>query len=366
MSGEEGGLPLERFLRDYAEAVEGVWEEVEPQVYDVLLPAAVARGQGEDMLRLVFEPEALPEHPGSHLLIYGSPLLERIFAHARQQSRVSRVFLLGVNLSTPRIEAEVRSGLEAPAGSTWEIRRVRPAFFSHAAFWFQTTFVSDEKEQENYLNAVDLFYGRFARHLEEGLRQGEFSYALGEERPFPLPDAPRISLAEAYGRARDRVVGTATAAARTHRLELEQRLEEQVVRMRRYYRDLAEELRERLERARRDSRVRPETIGSLEERLQGLAQEERVRVGELRQRSALRMHLRLLNLLLIVYPKFRIQASLALEKGPPVALELVWDPVAGHLEPPPCPSCGRPTLRLETTGRGRLACPVCYPGQASR
>jgi len=31
--------PLEQFLRDYAEASGGMWDEIEPQVYDLMLPA---------------------------------------------------------------------------------------------------------------------------------------------------------------------------------------------------------------------------------------------------------------------------------------------------------------------------------------
>ena len=37
--------PLEEFLRAYAEVVGGVWDEVEPQVYDLMLPAAARRGR---------------------------------------------------------------------------------------------------------------------------------------------------------------------------------------------------------------------------------------------------------------------------------------------------------------------------------
>ena len=40
--------PLEVFLREYLETAGGVWDEVEPQVYDVLLPAGaqVPAGRG--------------------------------------------------------------------------------------------------------------------------------------------------------------------------------------------------------------------------------------------------------------------------------------------------------------------------------
>ena len=37
--------PLEAFLRDYAEVTGGLWDEVEPQVYDLMLPAPDRRGR---------------------------------------------------------------------------------------------------------------------------------------------------------------------------------------------------------------------------------------------------------------------------------------------------------------------------------
>ena len=33
-----GSSPLEEFLRDYVETTGGVWDEIEPQVYDLMLP----------------------------------------------------------------------------------------------------------------------------------------------------------------------------------------------------------------------------------------------------------------------------------------------------------------------------------------
>src|SRR4051794_24860358 len=66
--------PLEEFLRDYAEVTGGVWDEVEPQVYDVLLPSS---GGSEEALRVAFDPEAIPEHPGAQLASYGTPLIDR-------------------------------------------------------------------------------------------------------------------------------------------------------------------------------------------------------------------------------------------------------------------------------------------------
>jgi len=343
-----------------------VWDQVEPQVYDILLPGAMLRNlktqspkEDGKVFRVTFEPEALPEHPGAQLLIYGSPLLDHLFTHAWQQGRIARTYLLGLNLAGHQALQAVESDLELPPGANWKVQQVRPLFFAHAAFWFQATFQSDEKEQENYLNVVDLYYGRFARQLEELLRRGESPYPFAEERPFPWPNAPRLDLAVAYQKARERVVGTATSVAHTHRLEQEQRTMRQAERMHGYYRDLREEMQERLERARQDGRTTPETLHSLEERLQRLTQEEKVRIAELRQRSGLRIHLRLLNLMVVYYPKFSLQLHLVLKKAPAMEIPLVWDPLASHLEPPSCIHCQRPTRILAQGRRGDLGCPEC-------
>ena len=78
--------PLEEFLRDYAETIGGAWEEVEPQVYDVLIPSAEAPSPldaaSQQIVRVTFDPEALPEHPGAQLASFGTPLIDRWLADA--------------------------------------------------------------------------------------------------------------------------------------------------------------------------------------------------------------------------------------------------------------------------------------------
>ena len=74
--------PLEEFIRDYAENVGGAWDEVEPQVYDLLLPAAGKESHflEQSIVRVAFDPEAIPEHAGCQLASYGTPLVDRLLA----------------------------------------------------------------------------------------------------------------------------------------------------------------------------------------------------------------------------------------------------------------------------------------------
>lgn len=351
--------PLERFLPEYLEVAGGAWEDVEPQVYDVLLPPEVVDGLGDrdGVVRVAFDPEAVQEHPGSQLLVYGSPLLDRLLAHAQAQSRTARGYLLGVNLAVQPERAWLDEAMKVPSGATWEMGPVRPLWFGHAALWFRATYLSDEKEHETYLSVVDLHYGRFARHLEGLLRAGPCE--ISAERPFPCPDAAARPLRQAYAMARERVAATALAVGRGHQREREERVARQVARMEGYYADLQSELAQRLAKAQVDGRTSPKTLDSLQDRLAGIARDRQVRVDELRQRSALRVTVGLTNLLVLACPKLRVEATLTPLRGPALGLTLVWDPLTAQLEPPDCPACRRATRELAQGSRGQWLCPEC-------
>src|SRR5437868_10808409 len=82
--------PLERFVREYAEARDGAWDEIEPQVYDLLV--------GQDLVRVAFDPEALPEHPQAQLASLGSPLLDRLLGDAAGRWNSAQVYRIGLNV----------------------------------------------------------------------------------------------------------------------------------------------------------------------------------------------------------------------------------------------------------------------------
>jgi len=77
--------PLESFLREYLDKTGGIWEEVEPQVYDMVLPEGTelpGRGGDVGVVRLTFDPEALPEHSSAQLASFGTPLVDRLLNDA--------------------------------------------------------------------------------------------------------------------------------------------------------------------------------------------------------------------------------------------------------------------------------------------
>jgi hypothetical protein len=344
--------PLEAFLRDYAEITGGVWDEVEPQVYDLMLPGGPGSGEPE-MVRLVFDPEAIPEHPGAQLASYGTPLIDRLLADAVNRGRHLDVYRVGLNVPVQGMEDRLRRAVTLPAGYALKVERARPMHFPQAVFWFEATFVSDQKEQDLLTVAIDLHHGRQVRHLEELLDRSHLA-----ERPWtPMAEAPHPGLITAYPIARDRVVRTLSAMANTSFRELHERLDRQLERIGRYYADLRAEVEEQARKARN----RDEDHAKFTARIEGLEREEQLRAAELRRKSQLKVHLRLLNLLVIHQPKLLLNTEVVSSKAGPAAgrLEWVYDPLVEAVEAAVCPECRHPTFEFAVTRQGQLVCPAC-------
>jgi hypothetical protein len=361
--------PLEAFVRDYVDVTGGVWDEIEPQVYDLLLPAEGAGAEtarsvdGREIVRVAFDPEAIPEHPAAQLVSFGTPLMDRLFADAMQRGRFARMYIVGLNLTPHDLAGRIHRAFTMPADARLHVERVRPLYFPQAVFWLQGTFVSDQKEQEILPIALDLHYGRQVRHLDALLDHAR----LSETPALLLLEARHLSLASAYPLARTQALRTVTAMANARHRQQSYHTERQIARMNRYYADLLHELEEQVQRA----TDRGDDLGKFAGRREALDHDEKVRVAELRQKSTLHVQVRLLNVLVIQQAKLLIQAMVRTDKRDVEPLELVWDPLTEALEAAPCPQCQRPTFAFARTRLGRLACRDCVsstpiPDRASR
>jgi len=352
------GSPLEQFFRDYVEVIGGACDEVEPQVYDVLVPpdemAADRSLTDEDVLRVAFDPEAIPEHPGAQLASLGTPLIDRLLEDAMRRGRGAQAYVNGLNLAPHDLRGRIRRVLALAEGLKLTIERVRPLYFAQAVFWFQATFISDQKEQEILPIAVDLHSGREVRHLEALLDRAR----LTEQPSTFLAEARRPSVAAIYPTVRAQVVRTVASLANTRGRELSQRVERQIRRMVRYYGDLRSELDVQIRRA----RDRGEDLAKFDPRREAIDREERLRVADLRRKSTLRVQLRLANLLLIRQPKLLLRSTVTCQRRPTATtqLDLVWDPLTESLEAATCPRCQSPTYVFQLDSRSQPACPACH------
>jgi hypothetical protein len=349
--------PLEEFLRGYAEVASGVWDEVEPRVYDLMLPGRGGTAEPE-ILRLVFDPEAIPEHPGAQFASYGTPLVDELLADAVFRGRHTTLYSVGLNLAPQGLTERLRRAVTLPPGFDLTLELSRPLYFPQAIFWFETTYVSDQKEQDLLTAAVDLHHGRQVRHLERLLDHAR----LAEKPWLPLAEARHAGLASAYPIARDRVVRTLSALANTSHRELSERLDRQLLRTSRYYGDLRAEVEEQAHKAHN----RQEDTARFTARLEALAREKELRKAELRRKSRLTVRLRLLSVLVIQQPKLLLSAAASSAGSTVERPEWVWDPLVEAIEAAVCPLCGHPTFEYGFTRAGRLVCPACAAASTAR
>jgi hypothetical protein len=351
-----GVSPLESFLREYLDKTGGVWDEVEPQVYDVILPAGTVlptlRANDDGVLRLAFDPEALPEHPSAQLASFGTPLVDRLLQDAIQRGRAGQFYLVGLNLQPHDLLSRLRRSLRVTP-ATIQIERVRALHFPQVAFWFHAAFVSDQKEQIVLPVAIDLHYRREVRHRDQLLDPAR----LAEHPSQPLPPARSSSLMSGYRLARQQILRSVAALANSRGRELAGRSDVHIARLKRYYADLRTELDEQKSRARNVE----EAAARHAERLAALEREEQLRVAELRQKSILHADLRLQQLLRIEQPKLLVEVVLTAEDHTPGRLEVVWDPLLEAVEAVPCPICGRPSYDFTLNRFGQVGCESCKP-----
>src|SRR5207253_5254545 len=171
---------------------------VEPQVYDLLLPgetaASVLDVGGRGIVRVAFDPEAVPEHPGAQLASFGTPLVDKVLGDALARGRFAEFFMIGLNLMPHDLAGRVRKALTLAPELKLRLERTRALLFPQAVFWFEASFVSDQKEQEIIPVALDLHYARQVRHLEQLLDHPR----LADRPPVSLPEVRGAGVASVY------------------------------------------------------------------------------------------------------------------------------------------------------------------------
>ncbi|HZY41386.1 MAG TPA: hypothetical protein VFF59_05225, partial [Anaerolineae bacterium] len=312
---------------------------------------AIGVAASEGVFRFTLDPEALPDYPTAQLMAFGNPLLDRIFEHAQSLGQVAQVYLTGFNLSPHDLPSTVRRSLQVPSGIEVRSAAPRAYHFAAALFWFQATFISDEKVQGIFSVGIDRYYGRLTRTLAETLR----SATLSDTRSYPYPDVPGLPLKRAYQLAREEATHAITVTAHSHLAELQQYLQRETQRLTGYFTDLRSELADRQARA----VARGEDTTQFDSQRQALDREEQTQLADLRHKLALHVQIRLLNVLRVIQPKLRLRVQLVPAQGIGGEIEVVFDPALQKVEATVCPDCARPTLALALRRSGQVVCPAC-------
>jgi len=233
--------------------------------------------------------------------------------------------------------------------------------FPQAVFYFKATFASDQKEEELLAIGVDLHYLKEVRQLDALTAAGK----LSEVPEAPLPEAPHASLTAGYRLAREHATRSFSALANVRRREGASRVQKQIARMVDYYAQLRQEAREHVERAAARDREAGDTQSAdrAAARIEAIDREEHLRIAELRQKSAVRVQVKLSGLMVIVQPKLLLDLAAETRGRPPAPLEAVWDPLTESLEAISCPHCGHPTFEFRASRNGLLCAGCSTPNE---
>jgi hypothetical protein len=334
--------PLEEFLRDFVTIRGGMWDEIEPQVYDVLLE--------QDLVQVAFDPEALPEHPQAQLAALGAPLVDQVLSDAASRWNSCACYRIGLHLAPFNLAARVMRTIALSNGAQILLERKRAMYFPQVVFWFKATFTSDQKEEVVLPMGMDLHQLREVRQMESLLAFDR----LSAEPDIPLPEAPHHGLFAGYRAARAHVARSVAPLANARRREWSGAIQRQIARMRGYYARLRDEAL--IASGRTDDPAAVEA--RIRDRCQSIDREEQLRVAELQRKSELRVDVKLINLLVVYQPKLLLWTSIVPKAGPSVPLQLVWDALSDSIEAATCVHCAQPTFRFHVSRQG-LRCPHC-------
>lgn len=347
--------PLEELTIEYIHSTAGDYERVEPQVYDIVLSDPIVNQLqlpiSNGLCRVTFDTEALADHPQAQLLAFGHPTLDQIFAMAHQQGSVGKIFLSGFNLQPHQLLSKLKQQLRIHKDLNIEFGTPRILHFTLWFYWFQATFVCDEKIQHLFEVGIDQYYGRLTRRFQELLEAAHITSVS----TVPFPDVGGIPLTDAYTLARAETIIKLRPIMRNYKEKLTNHLTQESNQITRYFDGMIAEVEERQKKTLSMGKDNE----TFQQQKRSLELERQARLVELRKKMTLKVDLKLLNLLSVVMPKIATPLKLTSKRNLTVDLTVIWNPLNETVEPISCPKCRNPTLELVQNSHGAIHCAQC-------
>jgi len=218
-------------------------------------------------------------------------------------------------------------------------------------YWFQATFVCDEKTQHLFEVGIDQYYGRLTRRFQELLESTQIASAP----MIPYPDIGGLAPTEAYPLARSEAIIKLRSMMKNYKMTLTTHLTQESNLITKYFDGMiaeAEEQKKKTLNLGKDSEV-------IQQRKRSLELEKQARLIELQKKMTLKVDVKLLNLLSVVMPKIATPLKPTSKHNLSADLIVVWNPLTEIVEPISCPHCWNPTLELIQGSRGTIHCTRC-------
>jgi hypothetical protein len=156
---------------------------------------------GLDHLKLAFSPEAFHENPDAELVTYGSSFLDKLDTLASIRGKTTHFYLRGLIPTTGRTLEKVLGQVRMP-GHIMDSGVEQLLLFHHAFLRFKVSLIGEEREEMFFEKAVDLHTG----WTTTGVNEQSLHLFIGGEMPVKKELALRLSLAQAYQNAREKLL----------------------------------------------------------------------------------------------------------------------------------------------------------------
>ncbi len=356
---------LSDFVLDFCRALGGVVEPPAYDVYDVLLPDAVAAQlEIEPFQHFAFEENATGE--GVTQLSYGHPLIERLIELARATPSCAQFYINEVRLDKTGVAALARAAFTLPNAALVEVPRALEsrAMFHYARFNFKAALIADEKREQIVSVLMNVQTGAVAEDFSatEIYRLATsptftdlpIAAALWTTNVNPLATEPLQTLLD---RASHAAVDSLSASIAALQARTARHLELDLARLESYYSDIEKDIERRLKRA--DDEVRR---ANLDSKLVAARADHAAKRADVEAKYRLRVELDLVNLALIAQPKLMLSMQIE-NRQANVTRPIVWDPLRRAVEPLACDVCFQSSTKLFLCANNHLVCGNCLAPQ---
>lgn len=396
---------LDEFVLGYLEEAGSVVMPPEFGIYEVLMPEEVAGSLSlDEHTRLAFTPSAhsapgdgegdpLGAADAALRLSVNHPLVERIAQTLTRQPANARTFIRGVRTDKRGLAALARQHLSLANARIDVLPATQEQATQHYYLLcnFKVTLLGEEKREELAVVVMDVQAGHavddpvplqrleiidpepaYAELPVAPLRwrgaPGGAPWAPAHADMAPTSSSPKSSactalafdtlqalLPRAQAALRDKLAGQVAALA----ARLERQLMLDLTRIGDYYDEMATDLQRRQAHLAPDDAERQQAIA---DKLGMLEAERTAKLADARSRYALRIEMKLLNVLLATQAKVILPMSIS-NRTATITRTVVWDPLVHRVEPLVCDVCGQPGERLHLCTGGHLAHAACLAPQ---
>ncbi|MEW5922285.1 MAG: hypothetical protein AB1796_15355 [Bacillota bacterium] len=340
---------LENFLHTFLNRAGAVVDKPSYGLLEALVPPELAGPFGTEDLLLAFDYEVARETPESLFITPGSAVLDTAVRLAAAYGLFTVHYWPGQGVSKPKnLEQKISKAVDYLHCRAPRVVSHHLAENVYYMFNFLCAFRSFEKSEEIIPVGINAFNGvpfsSFADHWKNIIPVESPSFQLAQAHTRPVRELYTVACREVERRAGERSLLYQEAARRLQQKELEK--------TERYYRETLSELEKKHGESSDPAKKR-----KLQDQLAATRADWKHRQDDIVARYDLEVEVQLDHLVACRIPCLFLQVEVQ-HKNRVIRQTLVYNPLDGEVEAPPCPVCGKPAQVLVPDERGGLACPV--------